>query len=250
MSLEEKTIELQRAFSNMCKQGKKASIEGASIEGMKTYQRLVFSNIQNTLEKAYPITKELLKKDEWEGLTRDFFAAYPIKSPHLWEMPKDLYLFVKEEGHPLEHAFPFLEDLLHFEWLEIAFFIMPDHPCQEVNSTGHLVEDPLVLNPEHRIVSFAYPVFRQNIRGCIENKGNYFLLVYRTHKAKEVRYFELSPLHVVLWEKVKEEGLTVAEAIAEAGQLFPQIPFKRLLPSATDFFQKLMEEEAVLGFKL
>lgn len=248
MPLSEETYSLQKEFVEMCRTGDFSQIKGSRLEALQTYRRLVYSNIEANLCKAYPITKELLTQKEWEGLIQAFFASYPIRSPHLWEMPKDLFLWLQKEDHPLTETYPFLCDLLYFEWLEIEFFVMPDKDSPPSCLKGHLIEDLLVFNPEHQIFSFSYPVFKENIREAVSCEGHYFLLVYRTQSKKDVRYFELSPLYVFLWEEMKNKGLTVAEGVKEAGIHFPQIDEKRLLPSAIDFFQKLLEEEAVLGF--
>lgn len=163
--------DLQAQFTHCCRTGEVKSIAGIEERRIEIYRNAVFGGVRRVLEKAYPLTMAALG-DQWEPLILEFFANCDCPSPHLWQMPRGLYEYIKEKGSDI----PWLAELLYFEWIEIEVHMGPDISvdCQD---EGDILSDPLVINPEHRLTRFTYPVFRDPPERL--KPGAHFLFTYR-----------------------------------------------------------------------
>ncbi|HEY0298656.1 MAG TPA: DNA-binding domain-containing protein, partial [Arachidicoccus sp.] len=122
-----KTFEQQSKLAFFCRTGKYETLENVNENNVYHYRRLVFNVVEDMLQSAYPLASELLTKEEWINVTKDFFANHPCVSPQVWSMPKEFYEYLFAiEHHPLMTKYPFLQELLWFEWLEVEMYMMED----------------------------------------------------------------------------------------------------------------------------
>ena len=84
--------------------------------------------------------------------TKDFYTHHRCQTPIFREMPKELLGFAREGRYDLVLDRPYLLDLLEFEWVELEMYQMVDAEIMPYRQTGALLDDPLYLNPEHRIL--------------------------------------------------------------------------------------------------
>lgn len=163
--------DLQEKFVRCCRTGEIEPVADVEERRLEIYRGSIFGGIVRVLNKAYPLTRAALGKD-WEPLTHEFFANHECCSPQLWKMPKGLHDYVKERGTEI----PWLLDLLRFEWLEIEVHMGPDIVSESVME-GDIWSDPVVINPEHSLDHFTYPVWRD--KGCVLTAGSHFLFTFR-----------------------------------------------------------------------
>jgi uncharacterized protein len=202
----------QSSLADYCRTGSYQAIPGVKTPHVSQYRRLVYNVVDDMLQSAYPLTKGLLREEEWDELVQEFFSGHACQSPQVWYMPKELYEYlVQQEIHPLLVKYPFLPDLLRLEWLEIALFMMEDRPAT-CNANG----ERLVLNPEHELVHLQYPVhFKEakRIRGT--DKGDYFLVMFREPDSGDVQFMQLSPALARMIELLEEKPMSIAALTAE-----------------------------------
>jgi len=157
MLLHETTYRHQSDLARYCRTGKYKAIPGVREQHVGHYRRLVYNVVDDMLQGAYPLTHHLLAAREWKALVQDFFSHHPCQSPQVWYMPKELYHYMSQKEHKLFKKYPFLQELLWFEWLEVELFMMEDRPAA-YTTIGKLDTDALVLNPELHLQHFIYPV--------------------------------------------------------------------------------------------
>lgn len=211
MQPDNSTTHHQSALANYCRTGSYQAIPGVRATHVIQYRRLVYNVVNDMLQSAYPLTRDLLGEDDWEELVQTFFSLHACQSPQVWYMPKELYEYVIQEEHPLLIKYPFLGELLQLEWLEIALFMMEDKPVAD-SPNG----DQLVLNPEHELLHFQYPVHVKEARSIVAgDKGDYFLVMFREPATGDVRFMQLSPALARMIELLENRLMSIATLTAE-----------------------------------
>jgi uncharacterized protein len=248
MLLKETTHQTQSRLADYCRTGLYEPIAGVDPERAAVYRELVWNTVSGALEKAYPITWEWLGAEKWDELTSDFFAQWNSSTPYFWMMPKELYLFVEQEGGA-RWGIPYLRDLLFFEWIEIELFMMADRKAQLHRQEGDLMRDPLVLNPEGRIDAFQYPVYRSQPEELGDSKGSYFLFSYRHPVDLEVCFIELSPVCAVMVELLMQSRLSGEELVGALIEQFGLEEGDEIYRFTENFLTGLLSQGAVLGFR-
>ncbi|MES2121194.1 MAG: putative DNA-binding domain-containing protein [Chlamydiota bacterium] len=212
------------------------------------YQNLIRNNIEDTLIKGYPLTYDLLSSDQWNTLVEDFIARGKSTSPFLWKMPEAFYHFAKKHSYQQRWNIPFLEDLLHFEWIEIELFMQKDHPLKPFTRDGDVLSDCLYLNPESKLLHYHYPVFEKLSTDTPPALSNYSLFGYRHPDTSQVHFISLSPLFALAFEQLTNTPTRGEDAIlnliAGASDAFRS----QALAAARIFFTDLLEQRAILGF--
>ena len=217
---------------------------------MAVYRGLVFHNIQEQLRLAYPILHAFLPSAQWDTLVQEFFAQHDCSTPQLWQMPYELVRFVEQSRYAAKLGYPFLSDLLRFEWTEIELFMTADIPAPPLRLAGAVLEDPLVLNPILRLQHYRYPVFRVRPADLVSQPGDFFLLSFRHPESCNVQFLELSPLTVRVVEILAERPTTGRVALRQAGEELGVTDLALLTTQGEEFFTTLLREQAALGFAI
>ncbi len=241
-----KTHQYQRNLASYCRTGEYVSIPGVNEKHIKQYRRLVYNVVYDTLENAYPLTKSLLTTEEWDGLVQDFFSSNNCSSPQIWRMPKELFLYVENSGEKLTDKYPFLIELLHFEWLEIEIYMMEDEDLLEYRKEGDLAKDALYLNPELQILGLSYPVHIKSAKLITpEDVGQYFVVIHRHSKTGKVVFTEINYAHLVLLEQLSVAPTSLANLKVLWQESFSQEEINQALPP---FIENCLATNLILGF--
>ena len=240
------TKEVQSQLANYCRTGLIGEIPGANPDHLKHYRRLVYNIINDSLQSAYPLTYQLLKDSSWDELVDEFFTNHPCQSPQVWWMPKEFYEYLVERNHALIHKYPFLPNLLEMEWLEVELFMMEDINI-DYHRNGRLSADKMVLNPEHRLVRFDYPVHLKNaFQINSEDKGNYFLVMHREPSSGKVNFTEVSVFFARMLEILGDQSLTIDEMITLTSADFKLKVTAQINAEVKHFVQKAINNQLIL----
>ena len=231
----------QRKLAEYCRTGEATEIPGiTSGERLETYRRLVFSVIEEFLGKAYPITQAAIGKDEWQTLVDRFFSEYPCSSPQVWRMPQELTDYVEKTSYKSDE-FPYLLELLHFEWLEIEIDNMEDGELPEYLVPKDLFHEIPVINPDHKLLQLSYPLYEltpdilSNDEKREERKGTYLLLGFRCKETLRAKFLTLNPFSLILLKGLMPGDKTTKE-------LLEQLPAElQKLPNAAQTARVLIE---------
>lgn len=205
------------------------------------YKDLTFNNIEDTLSKAFPITKTLIE-ESWENITYKFIKNYPIKTPYLWEVPKDFLEFFKKENFQEKRKLPFLDELLEYEWLEIDIF-NTDIP-QDVSEFSW--SKRFFLSSSCVIKTFSYPVHRigsLSPEDIIKQKSNYFLIIYNNYEDMEVSYIQLTEFLFDIVSNISKD--TTLEVVKQTCQKY-SIPFEEIAEKIEKFLNLLCQERIIV----
>jgi hypothetical protein len=163
-------------------------------------------------------------------------------------MPQEFYHYWKANSHPLKSRYPFLTDLLQFEWVEVEVFMMADADIPQTIEKGNYLSDRVVFNPESRILHLEYPVHLKNARHISSSdRGAYYLLVFRELDTGKVQFMDLSALLVVLLENLMNER-TLKEVLEGLKQIQPFADENEFQKQSLQFLETLGEKKFLLGF--
>lgn len=247
--LKQETYNQQAKLASYCRNGVEPDLILSNKNNLYQYRRLVYNIACDTLETAYPITYSFLPAEQWEKLTYNFFNEHKCQTAQVWRMPLEFYDYCKEKDISTKLELPFLNDLLYFEWLELDVHTMQDILYPSVKEIGSWQEDTIAINPEHKLVSFQYPVHTTSPTEGLENKaGNYFLLIYREKETGNVQFVDLSMLYVFVLEGIIN-GTKLKTILEEANTLFQLNDMALLEKHVFTFIEDLKQRQFILGFK-
>jgi len=108
----------------------------------------------------------------------------------------------------------------------------------------------MIINPEYKILSFAYPVHIKNAKYITaSDKGNYFLLGFREKETGKLQFMDISAIYTVIIENIAKEIKLIDIINALEGQLnFDSMD--SMVQQIVPFLKKLKEKGFILGFKV
>jgi hypothetical protein len=190
---------------------------GIPAQRMAVYRDLFFNNIENFIASGFPVLKSLMPEDAWEALIRDFYAHHRCRTPLFIGIAEEFLEYLsaarREPADP-----PFLVELAHYEWVELALAVDENEPpplkvCELSELPDVVVGMSLVAMklgyqfPVHRIG----PAFRPNEPP--ENPT--YLVVYRDRQ-DVVCFVEVnSVIHRLLEWVGRNPGVTVRQHLMQ-----------------------------------
>lgn len=173
--------------------------DGIEERRLSIYRDLLFNNVESLLAGNFPVIRQLLDGEPWRALVRDFFRDHRCQTPLFPEIGREFLRFLeaREPNDP-----PFLAELAHYEWVELALQIsdteLPAHDAQ-----GDLLEGVPVLSPLAWPLAYAWPVHRIGP----DHRPEFppvepTLLLVRRGPDGEVRFSQLSPLAFRLLQRL------------------------------------------------
>ena len=240
------THKYQSDLAQFCRTGDYISIPGVKEKTVGRYRNLIYSIIDDSLQSAFPLTFNLLEKQEWDKMVDDFFSSHACQSPFVWKMPKELLSYLEESEYSLLQKYPQLKDLLLLEWYEVEIYMMEDKEPEAHSTTGTLSTDKLVLNLELAIIPLTYPVHLKNASNITdEDTGQYFVSLHREPKSGKVQFTDIKYPHVELLEKLGNENAVFSTLL----KIFQKYASEEDATIAlTQFLKASLESELILGF--
>jgi len=242
------TIKIQQDLAMYCRTGEAVEIPGTRPERLPHYRRLVYNVVNNTMEHAFPISFEILDKQEWKELIDRFFIEHDAQTPKIWELPYEFFLYVRAHGYAEKFNKPYLNDLLYFEWVEIEVHTMQDQVNPEITKKGNLISDPIALNRDSRLIRLRYPVHMLGVNEAAEKEGNYYVFIFREVDTGTVRFVNFTVLHVYLFEKFYLNKTVVSDYIYDIARKFNLKDMQLLEKEIQRFLQELLDLGGILGF--
>lgn len=245
----EDTAVQQSRLANYCRTGVLEPIKGLTENRVGNYRRLVYNVIDDTLQTAFPLTYNLLTEEEWDETVNQFFSNHACQSTSVWKMPYEFYQYIEETDTKLKSIYPFLTELLLFEWMEIELYMMEDMQFPEVEISGNFESKAILFNPEFKLMQLSYPVHQKNPNKIIEtDKGEYFLLMFRDKLSGAIQFVNLSLFYAWLTEKIHVSQKPLKNILSEGADLFG-IDYESLLNNSISFLSELKTKSFILGFR-
>lgn len=198
----------------------------------QVYRDLVFANLSSLLSGTFPVLGKILGDERWRSLVRIFLRDYRARTPKFGEIAQEFVEFLATGPEALTDGPwpPFMVELAHYEWVEMALQQSEAGPLV-TGDAGSLLDRPLQVSPLAWPLAYAWPV--QQVGPDYQPEvlpAHPTLLLVRRAEDWSVKFSELSPLAWRLLQRIGEfpeltgreqlQGLAVeAGAVGDSGFL-------------------------------
>ncbi|MDH5190984.1 MAG: putative DNA-binding domain-containing protein [Gammaproteobacteria bacterium] len=172
---------------------------------MAAYRELFYNNIDDQLGNAFPVIKSILSEQHWDEIVRDFYHVHESHTPLFSEIPQEFISYLEHERNN-DNDPPFLLELAHYEWVELALAILDEKPdLNKININGDLFSDIPVLSPAAWPLSYHWPVHQLSAENQPETLPEHpsLLVVYRDDQ-DEIHFMEINTVTARLLALIKE----------------------------------------------
>lgn len=190
---------------------------------LQIYRDLFYNNIENFISSGFPVLRSLFSDKDWHVLVRDFYTVHKAQTPYFLKISEEFLNYLEKDTLPCHQLFPFIKELAHYEWVELALDVLDEDieknviiendtlltQCLYVSNLAW----PLVYQwPVHQIGKNAIPAAPTSIPTC--------LVVYRNPHDK-VEFMAVNPATLRLLTLINTETkLTGQQAlITLAGEM-------------------------------
>jgi hypothetical protein len=190
-----------------------AGIEDRRLE---IYRGLFYRNIENFIAGSFPVIRKLYRDDDWQRMVRDFMARHQSRSPYFLEISREFLVYLQQERRPEPCDPPFLLELAHYEWAELALSVV-DSPVDidTIDPNAALLDGHPVVSPLAWVLSYRWPVHQLG-PGYIPSEPpeqTTHIVVYRDRK-DQVRFVLINPVTArLLYLLEKDDSLTGRDAL-------------------------------------
>lgn len=189
----------------------------AGVEGrrLKIYQDLIYNNIESFLSNGFPVLRSLYSDGAWHGLVRQFIDGHRCHTPYFLEISQEFLRFLLERHRPGPEDPPFIAELAHYEWVELALSV-----AEEDLPPAAVAADPMRavvrLSPLAWVLAYSFPVHRIGADYRPSEPGDpVYLVVYRDRE-DIVRFMALNAATARLLELARDnEAGTGAELLRQ-----------------------------------
>lgn len=186
--------------------------EGIEDRRMSIYRELFFNNLQSLLANMFPVLKKLHTADKWNAFIRQFMQRHRAHTPYFLQLPQEFLAFLHDEYEAADDDFPFLAELAHYEYIELALSISEaENDLADVDPDGDLLAGVPVKSELAWVYAYTFPVHRIAADYLPEAPAEQpvYLSVYR-RTDDSVGFLELNPITAQLLNALatNESGLS------------------------------------------
>jgi len=221
-------------------------LEGIETRRMKIYQDLFYNNIEGFVSNAFPVVRTLFDDSRWDKIIRDFMIKHRCHSPLFAEIPMEFLDYLSTHGQPLLDEFPFLLELAHYEWVEIAVVYADEEAVVSESSIDWIQQKPVLSSICH-VLAYEYPVhlISQDFIPDKTHKEASFLVVYRDGE-DEIKFMSINAVSYRLLSLL-DGTKTGAEVLNDIAIELQNSEPETLYPMAIELMDSFYEKHILLG---
>jgi hypothetical protein len=187
---------------------------------MAIYRELFYNNVEDFMADSFPVLRQILADRDWHALIRDYFSRHRARTPLFPEMPREFLHYLETEHQPGPADPPFLLELAHYEWVELALSMAEAEPVPaDLDLRGDLLEQHPVVSDLAWLLQYRYPVHQISPTNQPRSAPQQatLLLVYRDPN-DDIGFMEINPVTARLLQLLDEHpehsGRTILQNIA------------------------------------
>jgi len=223
---------------------------GIGDRRLQVYRELFFNNVAGLLAGNFPVLSLILGPDRWESLVRDFYRDHRCHTPLFHEISQEFLAYLSEERAAQAVDPPFLLELAHYEWVELALALHESDPdASGVDPAGDLLSGIPVLSPLVWPLAYRFPVHQLSPDfQPTEPPADPSCFIAWRDRDDGVRFLAVNVVTLRLVEKLQQHpDLTGhAQLAAIAGEL-PQLDPSSVLEGGRETLEQLRTQGILLG---
>lgn len=174
---------------------------GIEDRRLNIYRELFYNNLRDLLGRSFPVIRRILGDEGWSRMVRDWLVQHRARTPLFLELPREFLGYLEDERDAPDDP-PFLAELAHYEWVELALSI-DERDCDDsgIDRDGDLLGGHPVLSPLAWSLAYTWPVHRisPEFQPAEPPAEPTRLVVYRD-RADEIGFLEINPVTARLLE--------------------------------------------------
>lgn len=175
---------------------------------MAAYRQLFLNNIEHFIGSGFPVLKSILDPGDWSDLIHNFYAQHRCRTPLFIEIAAEFLDYLQNERGLQPGDPPFLHELAHYEWVELALSVdQAEPPSLQDGGDVDWLEAVVSRSPLAWPLAYRFPVHRIGPEfqpGTAPESGTY-LVVYR-NREDVVRFLEVNQVTYRLLEWLDESS--------------------------------------------
>lgn len=216
-------------------------------ERVDAYRTLLFNNVDGFLRNSFPVLKTLLNDEHWRELVQDFFEHQVCSTPYFSEIAEEFLDFLQHQRHN-DSDYPFLLELAHYEWVEMALSIAQETLL--VNTKAQLAaifQRTIALSELAWPLAYQFPV--QQISPTflpeVAPEQPTYLLVYRACD-DEVNFIQLPPITFRLLQLLQENnGMPCQDCLTKIAQETAHSEPEKIINSGLQIIKDLAQKNII-----
>jgi uncharacterized protein len=136
---------------------------GIEDRRLKIYRELFFNNVEGILAGNFPVLRKLYGDDGWARLIRAFYRDHDCQTPLFTELAREFlrYLDTRADTDGGHDNPPWLRELAHYEWIELALQISEARSDDIAHDPGgDLLDGRPLVSPLAWPLAYVWPVHR------------------------------------------------------------------------------------------
>lgn len=223
---------------------------GLAIESrrLKIYRELIFNNLESFISGTFPIVRSLYKEACWKALIQEFLDHHPCQTPYFLEISQEFLQFLRQRDNSRE--LPFLEELAHYEWVELALDTLEANE-PEVDTNGDLLDALPVMSESAWSLAYRFPVHEIGIDSqplSVPDEPTY-IIVYRD-RLLTIQFMLINSATSRLLDLLKEPDIDSGQAaINRLGGEMGLSDASSIQAFAADLLLQLRQANILIGTK-
>jgi uncharacterized protein len=219
------------------------------LRRLTVYKELIFNNLLSFVDNSFPVMKSLFSEADWHALVRRFLVDYRCESPLFQEISYEFLQFLPQCDDIIEQK-PFILELAHYEWVEIAVMLGDTEEYSETviglalveQADASLLTKKAIFSQNAWLLAYEYPVnqIRHDFQPKEKAEAPVLIMVYRDKK-DAVGFMKMLPATFVMAQltETAEYSLSgIIEALQTQFSLAKEIVQKELFKSLQEWSEK------------
>ena len=207
---------------------------------MAVYRELFFNNIDGFLSINFPVIRRIYNDQQWLSLAEGFFADHACQTPHFSEIAEEFLSYLQNRDS--QDDYPFLLELAHYEWVEMALAIAKaELPQLDAEFIAALPERQISVSELAWPLVYRYPVqlIAPDFLPLEPPTEPTYLIVYRDQHDK-VHFLQSNPVTFRLLEIIQEHPAITGRACLEKLAVeLPQFDPKNLFQQGLNILREM-----------
>ncbi|MFK7730396.1 MAG: DUF2063 domain-containing protein [Pseudomonadales bacterium] len=230
--------------------GANAPPPGIEDRRLKIYRDLFYNNIEGFMRRGFPVTRSLFSDNEWHTLIRGFMQDFACSTPYFPEVTHELVTYLQSDRVPQANEPPFLTELVHYEWVEIALDLADiDLASITHERSGDLLSGRPLVSPLVLCLAYQYPVHEigPGFEPDAPPEEATFLIVYR-NRDDQVKFMHSNQVTLRMLALIAEnDAATGREVLLKLATEMQHNDPQQLVASGQITLDKLRRLDIILG---
>jgi hypothetical protein len=199
---------------------------------------------------GFPVLRQLYEDAPWDRLIRRFMIEHRCRTPLFSEVGQELIAYLQQGYKATEDDPPFLLELAHYEWVELALAISEEQiNLSEVDPNGDLLEDKPVISPLAWPLTYQWPVqeISSDYRPSQAPQQPTHIIVYRD-RHDQIGFLKVNPVSMRLVNLLEaDQAITGRQAIERIAEELSHPNPQAVIDGGRAALEELRSHGVILG---